>query len=36
MTRFPQNVRQRLYGGKRSYPTNQSDQQIEQAQPSLR
>jgi hypothetical protein len=31
MTRFPQNVRQRLYGGKKSYATNQSEPQIEQA-----
>jgi sterol desaturase/sphingolipid hydroxylase (fatty acid hydroxylase superfamily) len=35
-TRFPQNVRQRLYGGKKVYATNQSEQQIKQTQPSLR
>jgi sterol desaturase/sphingolipid hydroxylase (fatty acid hydroxylase superfamily) len=36
MTRFPQNVRQRLYGGKKPYAPDQSEQQIKQAQPSLR
>ena len=31
MTRYPGNVRQRLYGGRKSYATTQSEQQIKRA-----